>query len=296
MAHACRSRCTARSRRMSRKGLLPPAVVLLFAIASPALAQRRSKETKFYGELEPRLYTSPELMSKAVFGPIGIGDANQLGAAADAGDKIYSGEFSLPDGGQVRNIYKAVIVRATDGKDVLYVDENRDGRFEPDERILFLPVVDPKFSRLKDMASFSVALPPGGAFRTCPMDAALARNDAEPPAKSPQIAVEYTSAPYVQGYAALADRPLRVRFQYDFEIGGVSVSYGYEWLDLNFDGKFDMSPGSPEFLHGNGSSPAFQADGMTLQVESVLLSRDQFVLRQVPRAPVHKHWHLPFQK
>ncbi|HEV2135602.1 MAG TPA: hypothetical protein VGR47_15310 [Terracidiphilus sp.] len=235
-------------------------------------------------------------MSKAVFSPIRIEEASQLGVAADAGDKIYSGELSLPDGGQVRNIYKAVVVRSPSGNDVLYVDENRDGRFEANERISFLPVVDPKFSRLKDLASFSVDLPPGGAFRTCPMDVALARNDAVASAKPPQIVVEYTSAPFVQGYATLTDRRLSVRFQYDFEIGGVSVNYGYEWLDLNGDGKFDMSPGSPEFLHGNGSSPAFQVDGMTLQVESVLLSRDQFVLHQVPAAPVHKHWHLPFQK
>lgn len=281
---------------MSPKQLLPSVLMMLLAVASPAPAQRRSKETKFYGELEPRLYTSPEMMSKAVFSPVGITDAKQLGVAAETNDKIYSGEFSLPDGGKVRNIYKAVIVRSPDGKDVLYVDENGDGRFESNERVLFLAVVDPKFSRLKDMASFSVTLPPGGTFRTCPMDVALARDDAELPAKPPQIAVEYTSAPYVQGYAVLADRRLSVRFQYDFEIGGVSVNYGYEWLDLNGDGQFDMSPGSPEFLHGNGSSPIFQVGGITLQVESVLLSRDQFVLRAVPTAPIRKHWHLPFQK
>lgn len=280
----------------SRKGLLPPALVLLFALASPAPGQGKSGEKKFFGELEPRLFTSPELMSKAIFSPIAIEDARQLGVVAKTEDKIFSGEFSLPDGGKIRNIYKAVVVRAPGGNDVLYVDANRDGHFDASERIVFAPVVDPKFSRLKEMATFSVTLPPGGAFRTCPVDVVLARNDAEPPAKPPQIVVEYTSSPFVQGYAALPDRRLRVRFQYDFETGGVSVDYGYEWLDLNDDGNFDMSPGSPEFVHGNGSNPIFHVDGLALQVESVVLNRDQFVLRAVPTGPQRKHWHLPFQK
>jgi hypothetical protein len=264
-----------------RKDLLSLALVLLSVPAIAAPAHRKSTGTKFYGELEPRLYTSPDLMSNAVFSPISIDDAKRLGVIAEPADKTYSGEFSLPDGGNVRNIYKAVIVRASGGKDIMYVDANRNGRFDAGERILFLPVTDPSFSRLQKIAAFNVALPAGGAFRTCPMLAALARGQAKSPATSLQLEVEYTSAPYVRGFAVLPGRSLPVRFQYDFEIGGISLTYGYEWLDLNNDGKFDMKPGSPEFLHGNGANPIFHVGNLALQVESVDLKRDQFILRTV---------------
>lgn len=264
----------------SRKGFLPSALVL-FAFAIPSCLHAKTKGAKFYGELEPRLYTSPESLSKAVFSPISIADAQRQGVAATPADKIYSGQFSLPDGGQVHYIYKAVLVRASGGSDVLYVDSNRNGRFDAGERVFFVSVINLQFSRLKETAIFDVALSSRDAFPTCPMTAALARDDSESPAKPLQIAVEYTSAPYVQGFAALPGRSLRVRFQYDFETGGISLNYGYEWLDLNGDGKFDMKPGSPEFVHGDGANPVFQVDGLALQVESVNLKRDQFVLHAV---------------
>lgn len=260
--------------------MLSIACVLLFALAPTSPAQAKTKETKYYGELEPRLYTTPELMSKAVFIPVSIEDANQRGVDAKAADRIYSGELSLPDGGKVRNIYKAVVVRSPDGNDILYVDEDLNGSFDENERVPFLPVRDEHFSRLKDMASFAVELAPGGAFRTCPTLVALPRIDAQ----APQITVEYTSTPYVRGFAVLPDRRLQIRFQYDFETGGISLKYGYEWLDLNGDGKFDMTPGSPEVVHGDGKSPVFQVGSLSLQVESVNLKRDQFVLHTVVTA------------
>ncbi|HEX8712347.1 MAG TPA: hypothetical protein VF730_10775 [Terracidiphilus sp.] len=282
----------------SRKGLLSSALMLLFALAPVGSAFAKSKGTKFYGELEPRLYTSPELMSKAVFNPISVENANQLGVTAKPEDKVYSGEFSLPDGGQVHYIYKAMIVRAPGGNDLLYVDANRNGRFDTGERIAFVPVTNSKFWRLLDIASFDVNLSSRDAFQTCPMQVALLRNEAEPPAKSPQIVVEYTSAPYLQGFTTLPGRSLRVRFQYDFEIGGISVNYGYEWLDLNGDGMFDMSAGSPEFVHGNGTSPVFRVGNLMLQVESVDLKHEQFVLHTVETAapkPVRR-LSLPFTR
>jgi hypothetical protein len=280
----------------SRKKSLSSVFALLFALAISLPAPAKTRQTEYFGELEPRLFTTPDLMSKTFFNVIPLEDVKPLGVAARPGDKIYSGQLSLPDGGKIRNIYNAVVVRSPDGTDVLYADVNRNGHFDPSERIPFLPVTESGFSRLLDMASFDVDLPPGGAFRTCPMQVALLRGVADAPAGSSQIAVEYTSAPFLRGFAELPGRRLQVRFQYDFETGGVSLDYGYEWLDLNGDGKFDMSPGSPELVHGNGSNPVFQVDGLMLQVESVNLKRDQFVLRVVDTvAPKHRRRpSLPF--
>jgi hypothetical protein len=273
----------------SRRRLVSFALVLVFALAIPAHPQTGAQ---YYGEIEPRLYTSPELMSSAEFSPVSLEEAKQLGVTARAGDNLYSGNFTLPKDGKVRNIYKAVIERSPDGSDVLYVDENRDGRFEPNERNVFLPVVNAEFAQIKDLASFDVDLAPGGIFLTCPMEVALMKDAASPP----RLAVKYTSTAFVRGYAVLPDRRLMVGFEYDFETGGVSLERGREWIDLNDDRRLDMSPGSPDLVQADGSAPIFRAGQLTLQVKTVNLKRDQVVLRTVPAGPQRKRWHLPFQK
>lgn len=253
-------------------------------------------QTRFYGEVEPHLFTATDLMTVAPFKPVSIEDAKQLGIAAQVADKLYAGEFTLPRNEKIRNTYKSIIVRSPNGTDVLYVDKNRDGRFQPNERLAFLPVVNPEFRQLKDLASFDVDLPPGGIFSTCPMQAALLKNGSGSAITAPELAVSYTSTAFVRGFAILPDRHLSVRFEYDFDLGGVSLKTGREWIDLNDDGKFDIAPGSPEALQANGSAPIFVVGHLTLQVESVNLRRDQFVIRAVPASPPRKHWHFPFQK
>jgi hypothetical protein len=280
----------------SRRRLLASALVLLLAFAASAAAQAKQNGTDFYGELEPRLYTAPELMSVAAFQPISLDSATQLGVLADAGDKLYSGEFTLGEDGKDHLVYKAVIIQLPAGNRALYIDANRNGRFDPDERISFLPVTNPNFPQFKELASFDVNLPRGGNFPTCPMEVAVDVEHAKPTVKAPQIAVEYTATAFVRGFAVLPQRRLQVRFEYNFDAGGVSLNSGREWLDLNDDGKFDMTAGSPESLRANGAAPAFQVGNLTLQVKSVDLKRDQFVLQSIPTGPLHKHWHFPFQK
>lgn len=280
----------------SCRRLLASALVLLFAFAFSAAAHAGQREADFYGELEPRLYTTPELMTVAAFQPISLEDAKQLGVFAQAADKLYSGEFTLGKNENVHLVYKAVIVQLPAGNHALYVDANRNGRFDPNERISFLPITNPNFPRFKELASFDVDLPRAGYFQTCPMEVAVIDEHAEHAIKPPQIAVAFTSTAFVRGFAALPDRRLQVRFEYDFDAGKISLSSGREWLDLNDDGKFDVTPGSPEFLDAKGAAPEFHAGTLTLQVKSVDLKRDQFVLRAVPARPPRKHWHLPFQK
>ena len=280
----------------SRRRLLASALVLLFALAFSAAAGAKQNETDFYGELEPRLYTAPELMSIAAFQPISREDAIRLGVVAETGDKLYSGEFTLGKDEKVQLFYKAVIIQLPAGNHALYIDADRNGRFDPDERISFLPVTNSNFPQFKELASFDVDLPRGGYFRTCPMEVAVAAERAQHSIQPPQIAVAYTSTAFVRGFAVLPDRRLQVRFEYDFDAGEVSLNSGREWLDLNDDGKFDLSPGSPETLHANGAAPAFPVGELTLQLKSVDLKRDQFVLQSVPKGPRRKHWHLPFQK
>jgi hypothetical protein len=58
------------------------------------------------------------------------------------------------------------------------------------------------------------------------------------------LAVPYTAWPFVQGYAQLPGRTLQVRLKYDFEKQDIAMTAGIEWLDINGDGKFDLTPGS----------------------------------------------------
>jgi thiol-disulfide isomerase/thioredoxin len=254
--------------------------LLCFVLLSP---RSTIGQTEFAGKLDKGLHVDPTGLSPAIFNPISQRDAESLGIAAGPTDKIFSGEFALPKNGNLR--YKAVIVRQSGGTDLLYVDKNRDGHLEPDERIAFRSHAssDP---RLVKWAPFAVELPAGGHFRTCPMDVWLIREGvrAPLPVGPGQLAVAYTAQPFVQGYARLPKRNLQVRLEYDVDHQDIALKYGMEWIDINGDGKFDMTPGSGESLRAHGSAPIFTIGDLTLQMQSVELNRGRFVLRTLPRS------------
>ena len=126
-------------------------------------------QTEFHGKLDPGLHVGPAVLGFAFFDPISNENAKLLGVAVAPGDKVLSGEFTLPKGGSVHYKYKAAIVRSPDGSDVLYVDANRNGRFDPDERIPFHLLTKEEDPKGKDFASFEVVIP-DGPFHTCPME------------------------------------------------------------------------------------------------------------------------------
>ena len=151
-----------------------------------------------------------------------------------------------------------------------------------EERIPFHPAVPPPDDRLKSSAAFDVDLPEG-PFRACPMEVWLIKDGVPSPAGSGKLAVAYTAQPFVQGYAQLPNRTLFIRLEYDFSKQGISLTDGREWLDIDGDGKFDMTPGSGEFLRAGGSAPVFRVGNLTLQMQSVDLKADRFVLRSDTR-------------
>jgi thiol-disulfide isomerase/thioredoxin len=238
--------------------------------------------TQFAGKLDGALHVDPTGLSFAIFNPISQTDAQTLGVATEPGDKIFSGEFGLPKNGDIR--YRAVVVRQPDGMDVLYVDKNRNGRFEPEERIIFRRHVPSLDDRLATCAEFKVALPARGPFRTCPMDVWLIKEGVRSPAGPGQLAVPYTAQPFVEGYVQLPKRTLELRLEYDFDIQGIALTTGIEWVDINGDGKFDPTPGSGETLRAHGSAPIFEVQNLTLQLQSVDLNHGRFVLGLAPRS------------
>jgi thiol-disulfide isomerase/thioredoxin len=257
--------------------------LLLFLISLAPIAILA--QTEFAGKLDGGLHVDPSGLSFAIFDPVSADEAKLLGAAVGPVDKVFAGELALPKGGAIR--YKALIVRPSGGSDILYVDANRDGRFGPGERIPFRLAERPPDDRLKSLAAFDVDLP-RGLFRVCPMDVWLIKDGVSSPAGSGQLAVPYTAQPFVQGYARLPNRTLLVRLEYDFSDQGISLTDGREWLDINGDGKFDMTPGSGEFLRARGSAPVFRVSGLILQMQSVDLKTDRFMLRSVSASADHR--------
>jgi thiol-disulfide isomerase/thioredoxin len=251
------------------------ALLLSLALAAAAHAQNT-----FFGPLDTKLHVDVRISSPAILDPISVEDANKLGVLPALRDWLFSGELALPKRGQLH--YRVMVQRGVDG-DFLYIDKDRSGHFERSERIPFHSSAKPSDERLQSSAEFDVNLP-GQLFPTCPMQVWLIRDGIPTPARPDQLAVVYTSLPFVEGQAVLPGRPLSVRFEYDPDTQSVSLTDGREWIDLNGDGQFDMTPGSGEFLHAHGTAPIFDIGKRTLQVQSVDLKAHRFVLVSVSLA------------
>jgi thiol-disulfide isomerase/thioredoxin len=258
------------------------ALLLLLPLAAHA-------QNTFFGALDTNLHVDAHTSSPAILDPISAEDAQNLGVETVPGDKLFTGDLAFPKGGSLH--YKTVVLRHPDGTDLLYLDRNRNGRFEPAERSSFRAIGSqelpsqrtPSEDPLKSTVSTTVDLP-GTLFPTCPMQVWLFRDGIPTPAHADQLAVLYTSLPIVQGQAVLPGRSLLVRFEYDPDTQSISLTEGREWVDRNGDGQFDMTPGSGEFLRAHGTAPVFNIGNRTLHVTSVDLQSHRFVLASVSAA------------
>jgi hypothetical protein len=249
---------------------------LVFAALASACAQ-----AKIHGSLDPGLYCAPDMLSPAIFNPTTAEGAAAIGVASQPGDKLYEGNLDLGSGPVPRYRIRAVIVRSPDGTDVLYVDANQNAHLDQDERIPFRPLPDTDENKgEKDVAEFNAVLP-NDPMSPFPMEVRLITDPERTVAKPSQLPLLYTKIAFVQGYVRVAHRKVHVRFQYNFTTRSVDIDHGREWLDLNGDGKFDIKPGSPEFLRANGSAPVFRIGHRMLQLVSVNLAYGTFVLRSI---------------
>lgn len=257
------------------RGLRPLCCVCVSALfVLPMLAQ-----TTYTGKLDGRLHVDPELLSPTVFDAITLEAAKGMAVAVAAEDKVYSGFLALPKNGALR--YNAVIVRSPDGADVIYVDANRAGRFEPQESVPFHAIASGDTRFFKDAATFDVALP-AGPYATCPMEVRLPKDGVAMPGVGPtQLAVGYTPAAFVQGEVKLPARRLEVQFQFNLTTGGIDLEHAIERFDLNGDGRFDSTPGSAEFVRARDSAPVFRVGDLALQMQSIQLKENEFVVRAV---------------
>ena len=251
--------------------------LLLSLLALPAMAQPQSTYT---GILDGRLHVDANILGFAVWNEEVAAVEHKLDVPLHPGDRLFAGKLGLSS----TLTFQGAIVRSQDGKDVLYLDTNRDGRFERSEAVPFYPVkAAAQNQNEKESARVEVPLA-SGAYKSCPLEIRLLKDGVPSPAGPKQLAVLYTDSAFVQGHARLPKRALLVRYQYNFVKNGVDLNHALEWVDVDGDGAIDVAPGSPEMLRAKGTAPVFHIGGLFLQTESVDLSKNTFVLRSVPAA------------
>lgn len=192
-----------------------------------------------------------------------------LGVKPLRGDAFYQGMMPVPRGARLR--YKTLLVRHADGEMTLWVDSNRDGRFEPDEGVPFDSNGDQGGEPGGDQgraARFRVELPAGG-FRPVEMQAWMAgAGDAS--AEGERIRIAYTATMCVAGHARVNGRMLSMCFEYDPATQQASLARGLEWV------------GGDRVLRANGRPPVFRFQNLTLQAATLDVKTRAFVVVSVP--------------
>jgi thiol-disulfide isomerase/thioredoxin len=248
------------------------ALILVFPLA---IAQ---SQTTYYGKLDGRLHIDPDASNYAIWDEGTPADAIKLGVPLKEKEHLFKGQITLA--AQLGLKFDGAVVEFADGTDALYLDLNRDGRFEENERFVLQPVTDHSHDKwTKSRVRIDVPLA-SGFYKSCPMDIQLINSDAPrvPPGKR---VIVYARQEFVEGYAQLPDRTLLMRFEYNFEKNAIDLDHHLEWVDINGDGKIDTSPGSMEALKAIGKPPVFRVGKLLLSVQTVDLATNTFVLRTV---------------
>src|SRR5487761_1122123 len=95
--------------------------LLLSLLAMPAMAQPQRTYT---GMLDGRLHVDANILGFAVWNEEVAAVEHKLDVPLHPGDRLFAGKLGLSS----TLTFQGAIVRSQDGKDVLYLDTNRDGR------------------------------------------------------------------------------------------------------------------------------------------------------------------------
>jgi thiol-disulfide isomerase/thioredoxin len=73
-----------------------------------------------------------------------------------------------------------------------------------------------------------------------------------------------------------------VRYSFNPDAGTTDLKTASEWFDINGDGKFDHTPGNPEFGAPSAAMPTFHVNDLWLQTQALDLNNRKVTLRVVP--------------
>ena len=278
-----------RIRAMIQFGHLSTRSILLIIFTLATAAAMAQSQRAYRGRLDGRLHIDPESLVMSIWNEATPENASKMGLTLKSGDRLFSDKLTLSREPVIA--FDAVIVRSTNGDDALYVDLNKDGRFEEDERFIFQPIDGnaPESKYLKNRVGIEVPVTTG-PYRTCPMEIGLPSSDLHLPMPigPRQIAVGASGDYFVEGHVQLPKRSLLMRFEYNFKLAAIDINNGVEWADVNGDGKIDSTRGSPEMQLGSGKAPVFRVGETALSAQSVDLATNVFFMRSVPFADYHR--------
>jgi thiol-disulfide isomerase/thioredoxin len=249
--------------------------LFVFVAVSSLVPTLRGAQQQFEGTLDGLLHVDPERLSFSVWasaGPKTLGQ-NQV----HAGDHIHAGKLAFDLTPQLE--FDGLIIQNSNRPDCIYVDSNRDGIFEPSERTIFRALARDK--TFKEEARFKVKLPTG-FYGELPIVVRLFKADSGPPAQADKLNVLYTDDAFVQGLARVKNSSLLVRYRYSFKTGSVDLNKAVEWMDVNGDGRIDISSGSPEQGVPREGPPVFRVGDLFLTTVEIDLKRKSFLLHSVP--------------
>ena len=248
-------------------------LILVFPLA---IAQSK---TTYYGKLDGRLHIDPDWANYTQWDEGIPADEIKLGVPFKEKDHLFKGQLTLAAQAGIK--FDGAVVESADGTDVLYLDLDRDGRFEENERFVLQPLTDhSRDTATKSWVRIEVRLT-SSPYKSCPMQINLFTADIPKPFAQQKLWIRYVRRQFVEGYAQLPDRSLLMRFEYTFVNNAIDLNHDAEWADVNGDGKIDTSAGSMEALNATGKPPIFHVGKLLLSAQSIDLATNTFVLRTV---------------
>ncbi|MBK9167565.1 MAG: TlpA family protein disulfide reductase [Bryobacterales bacterium] len=188
-------------------------------------------------------------------------------------DAVWSGKIWWSNS---RSERQAAVVYAADGRRLIAIDTNGDGRFGAGE-------VHPFLRAAPESGDWDLTwtMRDAGPFASLPLRFRVLESNRNPEKAQPLHVNDWF---LVYGQVNVDGRPVRVAFQYRSRDGRIDPRNGSLGVDGNGDGVIDVSNHSPEWAWADNESVVFRAGGAYLSIEAVDLEARRFRARLHPPA------------
>jgi thiol-disulfide isomerase/thioredoxin len=164
----------------------------------------------------------------------------------------------------------AFVVEHEGVKPRLYVDVNHDGRIASNEKFSLGPGMD-------DLQAGVVVVEfplPGGTLSEYPVRVYVYRAQKDPNSRR----VGESPFAYLRGKVNVNGRQVLVAYMFDFPKARVTLTHGWQGMDVDGDGEIDTSIASPEYLFANNETLIFKIGGVYLSTKTIDLARHEVTL------------------
>jgi thiol-disulfide isomerase/thioredoxin len=158
------------------------------------------------------------------------------------------------------------LVRSKTGSALLYADTNFDGRLEQSEAHTFT-------AEKGTVVYVADSRAPQGRY---PITIKMQQDG--------DVLSPVSSVPFVfaEGTVNLDGREMLIWYEFDFAERRPRADSGWQWMDLNMNGKLDLGQKAGEYIHARDSQVVFRLGNECLTTESVDWNRRTFTLQSMP--------------